>query len=79
MFLPFCLLLFAAMTGLPKEYVDCTVATEKRKTDKTAMNYGHENETSNGGRGGFVRKSLRTKENERYSEHKAGKTKRARS
>ena len=41
--------------------------------------YGHENETSNGGRGGFVRKSLRTKENERYSEHKAGKTKRARS
>lgn len=41
--------------------------------------YGHENETSNGGRGGFLRKSLRTKENWRYSEHKAGKTKRARS
>lgn len=38
MFLPFCLLLFAAMTGLPKEYVDSTVATEKRKTDKTEMN-----------------------------------------
>lgn len=26
------------MIGLPKEYVDCTVATEKRKTDKTEMN-----------------------------------------
>lgn len=38
MFLPFCLLLFAAMAGLSKEYVDCVVATEKRKTDKTAMN-----------------------------------------
>lgn len=38
MFLPFCLLLFAAMAGLSKEYVDCTVATEKRNTDKTEMN-----------------------------------------
>lgn len=38
MFPSFCFLLFAAMTGLPKEYVDCAVATEKRKTDKTAMN-----------------------------------------
>lgn len=38
MFPPLYLLLFAAMTGLPKEYVDCTVATEKRKTDKTEMN-----------------------------------------
>lgn len=38
MFPPFCLLLFAAMAGLSKECVDCTVATEKRKTDKAAMN-----------------------------------------
>lgn len=38
MFPPFYLLLFAAMAGLSKEYVDSTVATEKRKTDKTAMN-----------------------------------------
>lgn len=38
MFPPFCFLLFAAMAGLFKEYVDCTVATEKRKTDKTEMN-----------------------------------------
>lgn len=38
MFLPFCLLLFAAMAGLPKEYVDSTVATEKRNTDNTEMN-----------------------------------------
>lgn len=38
MFLPFCLLLFAAMAGLSKEYVDCAVATEKRNTDKAAMN-----------------------------------------
>lgn len=37
MFPPFCFLLFAAMAGLSKEYVDCTVATEKRNTDKTAM------------------------------------------
>lgn len=41
--------------------------------------YGHENETSNGGRGGFVRKSLRTKENEQSKECETGKTKRARS
>ena len=45
----------------------------------TLRMYGHENETSNGGRCGFVCKSLRTKENERCGEHKAGKTKRARS
>lgn len=38
MFLSFYLLLFAAMAGLSKEYVDCTVATEKRMTDKTEMN-----------------------------------------
>lgn len=38
MFPSFCFLLFAAMAGLSKEYVDSTVATEKRKTDKTAMN-----------------------------------------
>lgn len=38
MFPPFCFLLFAAMAGLSEEYVDCTVATEKRKTDKTEMN-----------------------------------------
>lgn len=38
MFPPFYLLLFAAMAGLSKEYVDCTVATEKRKMDKTEMN-----------------------------------------
>lgn len=34
----FAFLLFAAMAGLFKVYVDCTVATEKRKTDKTEMN-----------------------------------------
>lgn len=38
MFPPFCFLLFAAMSGLSKEYVDCTVATEKRNTDNTEMN-----------------------------------------
>lgn len=38
MFPPFYLLLFDAMAGLSKEYVDSTVATEKRKADKTAMN-----------------------------------------
>lgn len=38
MFPSFCFLLFAAMAGLSKEYVDCAVATEKRNTDKAAMN-----------------------------------------
>lgn len=31
MFLPLCLLLFAAMAGLSKEYVDSTVVTEKER------------------------------------------------
>lgn len=38
MFPPFYLLLFDAMAVLSKEYVDSTVATEKRHTDKTEMN-----------------------------------------
>ncbi len=38
MFPSFCFLLFAAMAGLSKEYVDSTVATEKINTDKAAMN-----------------------------------------
>lgn len=38
MFPSFCFLLFAAMARLSKEYVDSTVATEKRNTDKAAMN-----------------------------------------